>query len=724
LPPGTTKICEMASEFLRRSPAAAAAAVPVELDIAMTAPAAAEPARPPVARPVPQVDVRHGDIRPDEYRWLRERDNAEVLAYLTAENEYTRLAMQHTEALQEQLYQELVGRIQETDLSVPERIDGWLYYTRIEAGRQYPLVCRKRGDETAPEEVLLDLNQLADGQKYFRLGASEASPDHRRLAYSVDLTGAEEFTLFVKDLDTGELLPERIPNTARGLAWAADNRTLFYTLLDSAKRPCALWRHRLGEDPSRDQLVYAEPDESFFVDVDLSRSREWIILELGSHTTSEVRVLRADDPGGAFRTVVPRVHGIEYTVAHRGDRFYIVTNDGAENFRLVEAPVDDPAPERWRDLLPHRPDVKLDGIDVFRRHLVAYERAHGLRHIRVLDLESGAEHTIEFPESVYTVHRSGNPEFDTATLRFVYTSLVTPSMVLEYDMDTRTRVVRKQTVVRGGYDPTGYRTERVFAPAPDGTGVPVSLVWREPLVRDGTRPLLLIGYGAYGVSSDPSFSSHYLSLLDRGIIVAIAHVRGGEEMGRRWYEDGKLLRKRNTFTDFIAAAEHLIRAGYTSASRLVINGGSAGGLLMGAVTNLRPDLFHAVVAEVPFLDVMNTMLDPTLPLTVIEYEEWGNPEDAEYYGYMRSYSPYDNIEAKAYPHMLLTGGLNDPRVAYWEPAKWTARLRARKTDGNRLLLKTNMGAGHAGASGRYDYLREVAFKYAFMLDTLGLHDAP
>jgi oligopeptidase B len=666
------------------------------------------------------VDARHGDIRPDEYRWLRERDNPEVLAYLTAENDYTRQVMQHTEPLQEQLYQELVGRIQETDLSVPEQMDEWLYYTRIEAGRQYPLFCRKRETEEAMEEVLLDLNHLAEGQPYFRLGVSEPSPDHRWLAYSVDLTGAEDFTLYIKNLETGELLPERIPNTSRGLAWASDNRTLFYTVLDAAKRPCAVWRHRLGEDPAQDALVYTEPDEAFFVDVELARSGEWIILELASHTTSEVHVLPAAEPEGAFRVVQPREHGIEYTLAHRGDRFYIVTNDGAENFRLVEAPVADPRKENWRDVLPHRPAVKLDGIDAFERHLVVYERENGLRHIRVIDLESGAQHTVEFPESVYTIHRSGNPEFHTVTLRFVYTSLVTPSMVVDYDMNSRTRVVRKQTVVRGGYDATRYRTERVSARAADGTAVPISLVWREPLQLDGQRPLLLIGYGAYGVSYDPSFSTHYLSLLDRGFVVAIAHIRGGEEMGRRWYEDGKLLKKQNSFTDFIAAAEHLVASGYTRPERLAINGGSAGGLLMGAVTNLRPDLFHAVVAEVPFLDVMSTMLDPTLPLTVIEYEEWGNPNEAEYYRYMRAYSPYDNITAKPYPHMLLTGGLNDPRVAYWEPAKWTARLRARKTDGNRLLLKTNMGAGHGGASGRYDYLREVAFKYAFLLDTLGL----
>ncbi|HEX5387382.1 MAG TPA: S9 family peptidase [Gemmatimonadales bacterium] len=675
---------------------------------------------PPRAAVRDRVDTRHGDLRVDEYHWLRDREDPAVIAYLEAENEYTRLAMRHTEALQERLYQELVGRIQETDLSVPERLDEWLYYSRVEAGQQYPLFCRKRGSEDAPEEVLLDLNRVAEGHPYCRLGASEVSPDHRYLAYSLDLTGAEQFTLFIKNIETGELGPERIVNTARGVAWANDNRTLFYTVLDDARRPAALWRHRLGSDPALDVLMYHEPDEAFFVDVSRSRSREWLFLEIESHTTSEVRALRADQPEGAFRPVEPRAHGVEYNVAHRGDRFYIVTNDGAENFRLVTAPVSDPGRHNWRELLPHRTDVKLDGVDLFRRYLVAYERRQGLRRIRVIDLEAGGEHEVDFPESAYALNPSGNPEFDTTVLRFVYTSLVTPSMVVDYDMATRTRVVRKQTVVRGGYDATLYRTERVSARAAAGAEVPISLVYRRPLALDGSRPLLLLAYGAYGVSFDPAFSSNFLSLLDRGIVVAIAHVRGGEELGRRWYEDGKLLSKRNTFTDFVAAAEHLIAEGYTSSERLAINGGSAGGLLMGAVTNLRPDLFRAVVAEVPFVDVINTMLDPSLPLTVIEYEEWGNPSDPAYYAYMRSYSPYDNVRAGGYPHMLVTGGLNDPRVAYWEPAKWTARLRARKTNDTKLLLKTNMGAGHAGASGRYNFLREVAFKYAFLLDALGL----
>jgi oligopeptidase B len=685
--------------------------------------AAPEPEQPPRARAIPHFDERHNDIRLDEFHWLRDRDSPAVIAYLQAENEWTSAAMRHTEDLQRSLYDELVGRIRQTDLSVPEPMDEWLYYSRTEAGQQYPILCRRRDDDEGAEEILLDLNAVAAGHRYCRLGAHEISPDHRYLAYSVDLTGAEQFELRIADLTTATLLPERIPNTARSVAWANDSRTLFYVTLDAARRPCAAYRHRLGEAIAADQLVHFEADEAFFVDVTRTRSRGFVLLELASHTTSEVRYVPADQPESDFRVLAPRVPRVEYSVTHHGHRFLIATNEGAENFRVLEASASDPRPDDWRELLSHRPEVKVDWVDAFRDHLVIHEREAGLRQIRVIELASGATHRVAFPEPVYTVHRSENPAFDTATLRFVYTSLVTPATVVDYNMTTRTWTERKRTHVRG-YDPSSYRSERVTARAPDGTPVPVSLVYRDPLHRDGSRPALLLGYGAYGVCFEPSFSPHYLSLLDRGFVVAIAHVRGGEELGRRWYESGKLFSKRNSFSDFVAAAEHLIAEGYTRSDRLAINGGSAGGLLMGAVTNLRPDLFRAVVAEVPFLDVVNTMLDPTLPLTVIEYEEWGNPSDPEAYAYIKSYSPYDNIAAKAYPHMLITAGLNDPRVAYWEPAKWTARLRARKTDTNRLLLKTHMGAGHGGASGRYDALREMAFKYAFLIDTLGLAPLP
>jgi oligopeptidase B len=494
-------------------------------------------------------------------------------------------------------------------------------------------------------------------------------------------------------------------------------------VLDEARRPCRLYRHVLSANSAEDALVHFEADESFFLDIARTRSNAFLLLELASHSTSEVRFVSADRPEEPFRTVEPRRAGVEYMVSHHGDRFFITTNDAAPNFRLVSAPVTDPSRAHWTELLPHRPDTKLDSTDAFRHHLVVYEREAGLRQIRVLELASGAAHLVAFPEPVYTVRQHENPEFDTTLLRFSYTSMVTPNAVVDYDMAARTWTVRKQTEVLGGYDPARYRTERRFATAPDGTQVPISLVYQLPLERPGgPRPLLLNGYGAYGICFDPSFSSSSLSLLERGFVVAIAHVRGGEDMGRPWYEAGKLLNKPNSFTDFIAAAEHLVAEGLTSPDRLVISGGSAGGLLMGAVTNLRPDLFRAVLAEVPFVDVVNTMLDATLPLTVIEYEEWGNPNDPAFYDCIRSYSPYDNVRETAYPNMLVTAGLNDPRVAYWEPAKFTARLRARKTDSNRLLLRTNMGAGHGGASGRWDYLREVAFKYAFVLDVLGVSE--
>lgn len=675
---------------------------------------------PPIAPTVPRVETIHGETRVDDYYWLRDRANPKVIEYLEAENQYAGSAMRHTEGLQERLYQEMRGRIKETDLSVPERVDDYLYYTRTEAGGQYPIFCRKRHGPDAPEEILLDQNPLAADRAYFRLGVRRVSPDHRFLAYSVDTSGAEEFTLFIKDLATGQLLAESMPGTSLGVAWANDSRTLFYTVLDLARRPCRLYRHVIGSNPSTDVLVYFEPEASYFLDISRTRSRRYLLLDISSHSTSEVRYLSADHPEEAFRVVQPREPGVEYGVTHHDERFFITTNDGAPNFRLVQAPVSSPSKANWCPVLPYRPDVRVDSTDAFRSHLVVYEREAGLRQIRVIDLSSGQDHLIPFPEPVYTVHEHENPEFDTPLLRFTYTSLVTPSSVVDYDMAARAWSVRKQTEVRGGYDPSLYRSERLFATAPDGARIPISVVYRTPLQLDGGRPLLLNGYGAYGLSYDPTFSSNTLSLLDRGFVVAIAHVRGGEEMGRAWYEGGRLLNKRSSFTDFIAAAEHLVAAGYTRAERLVISGGSAGGLLVGAATNLRPELFRVVLAEVPFVDVINTMLDASLPLTVIEYDEWGNPSDPTAYAYIRSYSPYDNIEAQDYPHMLVTAGLNDSRVAYWEPAKWTAKLRARKTDGNRLLLRTNMGAGHGGASGRYDFLREIAFKYAFMLDVLEL----
>jgi oligopeptidase B len=672
----------------------------------------------PAARVVPHAHSVHGETRVDNYHWLRDRSDPEVLAYLDAENRYAELVMRHTTELQEQFYQEMRSRIQETDLSVPERRDDYLYYHRIVEGGQYPVYCRRSVSPEAAEQVVLDQNLLAAGHGYFRLGAVEVSPDHRLVAYTVDTSGAEEFTLFIRDLGTGIILGETIPRISNRPAWANDSSTLFYCSLDASRRPYRLYRHRVGTSQSEDVLVYVEPDASFYMEISRTRSAKYLLLDLSSHTTSEVWFTPADRPNEPFRLIHAREHGVEYSVTHHGDNFFITTSDAAPNFRLVQAPVGRSTREHWSPVLPYRPDVKLDSTDAFRRHLVVYEREAGLRQIRIIDFESGAEHLIPFPEPVYTVRPHANPDFESTILRFTYTSLVTPSSVVDYEMEDHVWTVRKLTQVRGGYDASQYRSERLLATASDGATVPISLVYRLPMDPDTPRPLLLSGYGAYGLTYDPAFSSNTLTLLDRGIVVAIAHVRGGEEMGRAWYEGGRRLEKRSSFTDFIACAEHLIALGYTTPNRLVINGGSAGGLLIGAVTNLRPDLFLAALAEVPFVDVINTMLDASLPLTVIEYDEWGNPSDPEAYAYIRSYSPYDNVEAKDYPHMLITAGLNDPRVAYWEPAKWTAKLRATKTDQNRLLLRTNMDAGHGGASGRYDVLRETAFKYAFILDVL------
>ena len=675
---------------------------------------------PPIAKTKPKVDTVHGEERVDNYFWLREKSNPQVIEHLEAENRYTEAMMQHTEDFQKQLYQELLGRIKETDLSVPEKMGDYYYYTRTEEGKQYPIYCRKKGSLEAEEEVLLDQNVLAEGHEYLEIGVYKISPNHQLLAYSTDITGGESYTLQIKDLNTGQLLSDQISKTYYSVEWANDNQTLFYTTLDAAKRPYKLYRHQLGSDPAADALIYHETDESFFLDVSKTRSKAYLLMELENINTSEIHYLEADQPTGDFKVISPRQSELEYAVEHHGDQFLIVTNANAVNFKLMRASANNPARENWEEVIPHRETVKLDGISAFQDHLVISEREDGLQKIRVRNPTTGKEHTVDFPEPVYTVHRGRNPEFNTDTLRFHYGSLVTPMSVFDYDMDKRTRELKKQDEVLGGYDPSLYESERIFAKAPDGAAIPISLVYKKGLVRDGKNPLLLYGYGSYGINSDPYFSSNRLSLLDRGFRYAIAHVRGGEEMGRMWYENGKLLHKRNTFTDFIACAEHLIVEKYTASDKLIIQGGSAGGLLMGAVTNMRPELFEIVIAKVPFVDVVNTMLDASIPLTVIEYDEWGNPNEKAFYDYIKSYSPYDNVEAKEYPHILVTAGLNDPRVHYWEPAKWTAKLRELKTGNNRLLLKTEMGAGHAGPSGRYDYLKEIAFEYAFIFDLLGI----
>lgn len=691
--------------------------VGIVLGLSFGALAAERTLAPPVAAKIPHVERRFGQEIVDDYFWLRDRDNPQVTQYLEAENAYTKEILSDTETLQKQLFNEMLARIKEDDTEVPEPLDEFEYYSRTVEGRPYKIHCRRRGAD-GPEEIVLDENALAEGHKYFDLGIHKVSPDHNLVAYAVDTNGSEKFTLHIKDLRTGEVLPDAIPDTYYSLEWAGDNRTLFYTTIDAASRPYRLHRHTLGTDPASDQIVHEERDEAYFVELKKTKNQKFLILQLDSNTTSEARYLSADDSNGEFRIIHPREHRLEYKVEQRGDKFYILTNDGAVNFKIVRARVADPAKKNWRDYLPHRPEVKLDAVAMFAGHLAIVEREGGLRGVRIIDLSDGTSHRVAFDEPAYSIELDDNPEFDTQKLRFTYESLLTPKSVFDYDMRGRTRDLRKRNEVLGGYDRSNYVSERVWATAEDGAKIPISLFFRKGLERNGRNPLLLNGYGAYGICEDPEFRSNRLSLVDRGFVWAVAHIRGGGEMGRPWYEDGKLQHKRNTFTDFIAVAEHLVREGFTSSERLAISGGSAGGLLMGAVTNMRPDLFRAVVAQVPFVDVMNTMSDASIPLTVTEWEEWGDPRKPADYKYMLSYSPYDNVAKTAYPHLFVTAGLNDPRVGYWEPAKWVAKMRTMKTNDNLLLLKTHMGAGHAGASGRYGELEDIALDYAFILKAL------
>ena len=676
----------------------------------------------PIAAKHPQELVTHGDKRIDNYYWLRQQDNSEVIDYLKAENSYTEEQMQHTQKLQTSLYDEILSRIQETDLSVPYRLKDYYYYSRTEQGQAYPIFCRKYQSLDAAEEILLDENELAKDEGFFSLGVASISPNQQILAYSTDTTGAEQYTLYFLDLKTRSLYSETIADTYYSLAWGNDDRTIFYTKVDSANRPYQLWRHTLGNSPEEDVLVHQEDNESYYLSVGKTRSRAYILLDLSSKITSELHYLDANNPDGEFQVFQPRQTGIEYSIEHHSDRFYIITNESAINFKLMSTPVDRTDKSSWQTIIPHREDVMLEGIDAFADYLVIYEQQEGLPTARIQTLATGEMTQLSFPEPTYSFYGGNNPEFETTKFRFGYSSLTTPSSVFDYDLITGERELKKETEVLGGYDRSLYKSERLIAIAPDGTEVPISLVYKQGIERDGSNPLWLTGYGSYGYSYPIDFSSIRLSLLDRGMVYAIAHIRGGEEMGRKWYEEGKFLNKKNTFTDFIACAEHLIAEKWTSSDRLAISGGSAGGLLMGAVVNERPDLFKVVVADVPFVDVLTTILDTSLPLTVLEWEEWGNPNDPQYYEYIKSYSPYDNVSDKEYPAMLITAGLNDSRVKYWEPAKWTAKLRELKTDDNLLLLKTNMSAGHGGASGRYEYLKEIAFEYAFVLDRLNLAD--
>ncbi|MBZ5569580.1 MAG: S9 family peptidase [Acidobacteriia bacterium] len=676
-----------------------------------------EAPKPPVAKVVAKDVTVHGDTRIDNYFWLRDKQNPEVAAYLNAENVYADAVMNGTGALQESLYKELLGHIKQTDVQVPYREGGYWYYSRTEEGKQYPIYCRKAGSLDAPEQVTVDVNELAKREKFMAVGAMQVSDDAHLLAYSTDNTGFRQYKLHVKDLRTGALV-EDVAEKVGSVAWAADNKTLFYTVEDSAKRHYRLYRHMLGSGKP-DDLIYEEKDERFNVGVHRTRSRKYILLEIGSHTTSEMRFLAADQPTGEFKLINPRRQEHEYYVDDHGDQFLIRTNDKGRNFRLATAPIGDPGEKNWKELVPHRPAVMLSNIDVFQDFYVRVERENALPHLTIVDFKTGATHRIEFPEPVYSAFPNNNREYDTKLYRYSYQSMVTPSSVFDYDLEKRTSKLLKQVEVPG-YDPAKYKSERLWATAKDGTRIPISIVYRKDFRKDGTHPLFLTGYGSYGISIPVTFSSNMLPLLDRGFAYAVAHIRGGGDMGKPWHDAGKMFNKKNTFTDFIDSAEYLIADKYTSKENLVVQGGSAGGLLMGAVTNMRPDLFRIVIAKVPFVDVVNTMLDASLPLTVAEYEEWGNPNKPDEYKYIRSYSPYDNLEKKAYPTILVKTSFNDSQVMYHEPAKYVARLRTLKTDSNPLVLKTNMAAGHGGSSGRYDYLKEIAFDYAFVLSQMGM----
>jgi len=677
--------------------------------------------QPPIAKKIPHKLEKNGDVRVDEYFWLRNKENPEVLDYLKAENVYAEKAMGQSKELEEALFQEIKGRIKPTDLSVPFQMGGYFYYVRYETDREYGIYCRKRHTLEGPEEIMLDANVLAQGHEFFSLGNWMVSFNDELLAYAIDTQGRRIYTIHVKNLTTGEVLSDTIPEVSGNMDWANDNRTLFYSKQDpETLRSNQIYRHVLGTNPAEDPCVYDETDETFSVYVFKTKSKRYVMIASHQTVTSEYRYVEADDPLGKFQIVHLREPGHEYDVDHFEDRFYIRTNDHAKNFRLMTADIRTPGKEHWQELIPHRENVLLEGMELFQNFMVLEERKHGLIHLRIVPWEGEGEHELDFWEPTYFVAFGDNHELETPLLRFGYTSMTTPMTIYDYNMKTKERVFLKQEEVLGDFDSNNYETERLYASAPDGVSVPISLVYRKGFTRNGRHPLLLYGYGSYGMSMDASFSSAQISLLDRGFVFAIAHVRGGEELGRWWYDDGKLLKKKNTFTDFIACAEYLIDQKYSHPQQLFAMGGSAGGLLVGAVTNMRPDLFKGVIAQVPFVDVVTTMLDASIPLTTGEYDEWGDPNQQKFYDYMLSYSPYDNIEAKEYPHLLVTTGLYDSQVQFWEPVKWVAKLRTLKKDDHYLLLKTNMEAGHGGASGRFKRHKETAFMYAFLLHLVGV----
>lgn len=677
---------------------------------------------PPIAEKQPHVTEIHGQKLSDDYFWLRDRENPKVIEHLKAENAYTQAMTAGQRELEKKLYDEMLARIKQTDLTVPNRDNGYFYYSRTQEGKAYPLYCRKKGSLDGPEEIMLDVNQMAEGKPTLFVTPMGVSPDNTILAFGEDPTGGRIITIRFKNLATGEILPDQIQGSAGDFAWFNDSKTFVFTTQDHALRAAKVFRSKLGADHTKAELIFDEPDERFNVEVDRSLSDRFIFLPSQSMKTGEVRFLSTDDPTGTFRVIEPRRQGVEYSVVDHGDKFLIRHNDGAVNFTLVETPITSPGRENWKTVIPHNPDVHLTGMIAFKDFLVVQARAGGLGTIRVRKFADGSEHVIEFPEEAYSVFPRSNAEYDTKDLRLSYASFITPISVFDYDMNARRLTLLKEQPVLGGYDRTKYVSKRFYAKAPDGAEVPVTVVHRKDLKLDGTNPTLLYSYGSYGINTEPAFFGSNISLLDRGVVYAIAQIRGGSDKGRQWYEDGRMMHKKNTFTDFIAAAEALISKGYTKPEKLAIRGGSAGGLLMGAVVNMRPDLFKAVVADVPFVDVINTMLDKDLPLTVAEYEQWGNPNEKAAFDYMITYSPYDNVAKKSYPTILATTGLHDSQVSYWEPAKWVQKLRAMNPDGKPVLLKINMEAAHGGSSGRYERMKEEAFRYAWILNQLGIRE--
>lgn len=679
----------------------------------------------PVAEIKPKQRILHGDTVTDNYYWMidyfkKGPNSTKIVDYLKAENAYLDTMMSGTKNLQADLFKEMKGRIKEKDESVPVFKNGYFYYSRTEEGEQYSKFCRKKGVLTAKEEILLDINALAKGHPYYNASGFTVSPDNKLLAYGVDNVSRREYTILVKNLETGELLKDAIPNTEGDPVWAADNQTLFYT----AKNPVTLLsekiqKHRLGGDAAKDPVVYEENDKSNYIGVEKSKSNKYIFIYSSATLSSEARMIKADEPDAEFKVFQPRIKDVLYSVIPLEDKFLILTNWKAQNFRLMECPLDKTGKENWKEVIPHRKDVLLEGVEEFKDFVVIAERKNGLNKLNIID-HAGKSHEIDFGEPAYKAMVGSNPDYNSKTLRYIYTSMTTPASVYDYNMETRAKELMKQQEIIGGYNSADYTTERLYATAKDGTKVPISLVYKKGLKKDGKAPLLLYAYGSYGHSMDAAFSVNNLSLLNRGFVYAIAHIRGGQEMGRQWYEDGKLMKKMNTFTDFIDCGQFLIDEKFTSAAHLYAQGGSAGGLLMGAIINLKPELWNGVIAQVPFVDVVNTMLDESIPLTTNEFDEWGNPKNKAAYDYMKSYSPYENIEQKAYPNMLVVTGLHDSQVQYFEPAKWVAKLRATKTDKNVLLLKTDMDFGHGGASGRFDYLKDIALNYAFLFNLEGI----